>query len=73
MILDQLLKTAQEIESAVKKVEGAADVKVEQTSGLPTLSIIPDRKRLDLYGLNIADVQDVVQVAMGGREAGQVF
>jgi cobalt-zinc-cadmium resistance protein CzcA len=71
--LDQLLKTAQEIESAVKKVDGAADVKVEQTSGLPTLSIIPDRKRLDLYGLNIADVQDVVQVAMGGREAGQVF
>lgn len=71
--LDQLLKTAQEIEAAVKKVEGAADVKVEQTSGLPTLSIIPDRKRLDLYGLNIADVQDVVQVAMGGREAGQVF
>jgi cobalt-zinc-cadmium resistance protein CzcA len=54
-------------------VDGAADVKVEQTSGLPTLSIIPDRKRLDLYGLNIADVQDVVQVAMGGREAGQVF
>jgi cobalt-zinc-cadmium resistance protein CzcA len=71
--LDQLLKTAQEIEAAVKKVDGAADVKVEQTSGLPTLSIIPDRKRLDLYGLNIADVQDVVQVAMGGREAGQVF
>jgi cobalt-zinc-cadmium resistance protein CzcA len=71
--LDQLLKTAQEIEAAVKKVEGAADVKVEQTSGLPTLSIIPDRKRLDLYGLNISDVQDVVQVAMGGREAGQVF
>lgn len=71
--LDKLLKTAQDIESAVKKVEGASDVKVEQTSGLPTLSIIPDRKRLDLYGLNIADVQDVVQIAMGGREAGQVF
>ena len=71
--LDQLLKTAQEIESIVKTIEGAADVKVEQTSGLPTLSIIPDRKRLDLYGLNIADVQDVVQIAMGGREAGQVF
>ena len=71
--LDQLLKTAQNIESAVKKVEGASDVKVEQTSGLPTLSIMPDRKRLDLYGLNIADVQDVVQIAMGGREAGQVF
>ncbi len=71
--LGQLLKTAQDIETALKKVEGAADVKVEQTSGLPTLSIIPDRKRLDLYGLNIADVQDVVQIAMGGREAGQIF
>lgn len=71
--LDQLLKTAQEIEAVVKKIEGAADVKVEQTTGLPTLSIIPDRKRLDLYGLNIADVQDVVQIAMGGREAGQMF
>jgi len=71
--LEILLKTAQEIEAAVKKVDGAADVRMEQTSGLPTLSILPDRKRLDLYGLNIADVQDVVQVAMGGREAGKVF
>lgn len=71
--LEVLLKTAQEIEAAVKKVDGAADVRMEQADGLPTLSILPDRKRLDLYGLNIADVQDVVQVAMGGREAGKVF
>ncbi len=71
--LEVLLKTAQKIEAAVKKVDGAADVRMEQASGLPTLSIIPDRKRLDLYGLNIADVQNVVQVAMGGREAGKVF
>ena len=59
--LSQLLETAQEIESVVKTVEGAADVRMEQADGLPTLSIIPDRKRLDLYGLNISDVQDVVQ------------
>jgi len=71
--LEQLLKTAQEIEAVLKKVEGSADVSMEQASGLPTLSIIPDRKRLDLYGLNISDVQDVVQVAMGGRLAGQIF
>jgi len=71
--LEQLLKTAQEIEAIVKKVEGSADVSMEQASGLPTLSIIPDRERLDLYGLNISDVQDVVQVAMGGRLAGQIF
>lgn len=71
--LGQLLKTAQEIESVVKNIDGAADVRTEQASGLPTLSILPDRKRLALYGLNIANVQDVVQMAMGGREAGQVF
>jgi len=71
--LGQLLQTAQEIESVLKTVNGAADVRTEQADGLPTLSIIPNRKRLDLYGLNISDVQDVVQVAMGGREAGQVF
>lgn len=71
--LEQLLKTAQEIEAVVKKVDGSADVSMEQASGLPTLSIIPDRERLDLYGLNISDVQDVVQVAMGGRLAGKVF
>lgn len=71
--LSQLLKTAQDIEAVVKNVNGAADVRTEQADGLPTLSIIPDRKRLDLYGLNIADVQDVVQIAVGGRQAGQVF
>ena len=71
--LDQLLKSAKDIETVVKTIEGAADVRTEQTSGLPVLSIIPDRARLDLYGLNIADVQEIVQTAMGGREAGQVF
>ncbi len=71
--LDQLLKSAQDVETIVKGVEGAADVKTEQTSGLPVLSITPNRKKLDLYGLNIADVQDVIGTAMGGQEAGQLF
>ncbi|MBV1900299.1 MAG: CusA/CzcA family heavy metal efflux RND transporter, partial [Kordiimonadaceae bacterium] len=71
--LDQLLKSAQDIEVIVKTVPGAADVRTEQTSGLPVLSIVPDRRKLDLYGLNIADVQEIIETAMGGREAGQVF
>ncbi len=71
--LDQLLKSAQDVEAIVKNVEGSADVKTEQTSGLPVLSITPNRKKLDLYGLNIADVQDVIGTAMGGQEAGQLF
>ena len=71
--LDQLLKSAQDIEAIVKTISGAADVRTEQTSGLPVLSIVPDRRKLDLYGLNVADVQEIVETAMGGREAGQVF
>lgn len=71
--LEQLLIAAQDVETIVKTVEGAADVRTEQTSGLPVLSIIPNRHRLDLYGLNIADVQEIVETAMGGREAGQIF
>ena len=71
--LDQLVKSANDILEVVQTIEGSADAKVEQVTGLPVLSIVPDRKRMDLYGLNIADVQEIVQTAMGGREAGTVF
>ncbi|MAF30574.1 MAG: CusA/CzcA family heavy metal efflux RND transporter, partial [Magnetococcales bacterium] len=71
--MDQLLASAQEIEKVLRSVSGAADVKVEQVTGLPTLSVVPDRKRLERYGLNVADVQEVVEVAMGGREAGVLY
>ena len=71
--LDQLLASGEKIAGILRTVEGSADVKVEQVTGLPVLSILPDRAALDRYGLNIADVQEVVQVAMGGKEAGQLF
>tara|TARA_R110002049_G_C9175296_1_gene562510 strand:+ start:5548 stop:8700 length:3153 start_codon:yes stop_codon:yes gene_type:complete len=71
--LDTLVETAESIAAVVKTVPGAADVNVEQVTGLPVLSIVPNRMLLDRYGLSIADVQDVVEVAMGGREAGQLF
>ncbi|MGH1536613.1 MAG: efflux RND transporter permease subunit [Gammaproteobacteria bacterium] len=71
--LDTLVDSANTIAAAIKNVSGAADVNVEQVTGLPILSIVPKRNLLDRYGLSIADVQDVVEVAMGGREAGQLF
>ena len=71
--LDQLVSSANDILEVVQNIDGAAGAKVEQVTGLPVLSIVPDRKRMDLYGLNIADVQEIVQTAMGGREAGTVF
>ncbi len=68
-----MLQTANAIAAVLNKVPGAADVKTEQADGLPMLTILPNRKALERYGLNVADVQDVIETAMGGKEAGQVF
>lgn len=57
----------------MRTVPGAADVKLEQTTGLPLLSITPDRRALAGYGLNPGDVQDTLATAVGGEVAGQLF
>jgi cobalt-zinc-cadmium resistance protein CzcA len=71
--LAQLLELGEQIERVLGGVEGAADVGTEQISGLPLLSITPDRQRLARYGVAIADVQRVVRTALGGERAGQLF
>jgi heavy metal efflux system protein len=55
------------------KVPGAADVKVEQTSGQPVLEVKIDREAIARYGINVADVQLVVQTAIAGTEATRVL
>lgn len=69
----QMEKTAMEISKVLQSTEGAADVKIEQTSGLPFLEIQLKKDAIALYGLNVSDVLDVIQIAIGGREAGLVF
>ncbi|WP_129774561.1 efflux RND transporter permease subunit [Peristeroidobacter soli] len=71
--LDQLLKSGNAIARVLNGIEGAEGVKVEQVAGLPVLSIEPNRAALYRYGLNVADVQDVLSAATGGEEAGQIF
>ena len=71
--LATLLATGEDIEAVLKEIPGAADVKVEQITGLPLLTVNIDRPALQRYGLNLADVQEVVAIALGGAEAGQVF
>jgi heavy metal efflux system protein len=66
-------KTAASVLATLQSVPGVADAKVEQTEGLPVMTVEPDRAALARYGLNVSDVQEVVAVAMGGREAGLVF
>lgn len=71
--LDQLVRSAEEIEAVMAKVPGATDVKAEQLTGLPLLTVEPDRDALANYGLNPGDLQDAVATAIGGTKAGQLF
>jgi cobalt-zinc-cadmium resistance protein CzcA len=68
-----LNSTAESIASVLGGVSGAQDVKVEQTTGLPMLTVNIDREKTARYGLNVADVQQVVATAIGGQEAGTIF
>lgn len=71
--MDILNKTADDIAAILQDVPGASEVKVEQTTGLPLLSVNVDRDKAARFGLNIGDVQDTVAAAIGGREAGTFF
>ncbi len=66
-------ETAAAVLATLQAIPGAADAKVEQTEGLPVMTIVPDRPALARFGLNVSDVQEVIAVAIGGREAGLVF
>jgi cobalt-zinc-cadmium resistance protein CzcA len=68
-----LNKTAGEIAETLQTLKGASEVKVEQTSGLPVLTITIDRDKAARFGLNVGDVQDTIAVAVGGRQAGTMY
>ncbi|NWE18497.1 CusA/CzcA family heavy metal efflux RND transporter [Pseudomonas sp. P7548] len=68
-----LNKTAAEIAETLQTLNGASEVKVEQTSGLPVLTINIDRDKAARFGLNVGDVQDTIAVAVGGRQAGTLY
>ncbi len=70
---DVLNETAGRIAAVLEKVPGATEVKVEQTTGLPMLSVNIDRAKATRYGLNMSDVQETVSTAVGGKQAGTFF
>jgi len=71
--LDTLLQVAGRVQAVLQGVPGAADVKTEQTSGLPMMTVKLNRAALSRYGINVADVQSLVEIAVGGKNAGYVF
>lgn len=71
--LSTLLALGRRIETIASKVPGAADVKVEQIDGLPILTVQLDRRALARLGLDVRMVQELLETAIGGHEAGRVF
>jgi cobalt-zinc-cadmium resistance protein CzcA len=71
--LTALTEAAGEVAGVLRGVEGAADVKVQQVTGFPTLDIAFDRPTIARYGLTVEEVAQSVAIALGGRPAGLVF
>ena len=71
--LDTLREKGEEIARVVAGVPGAADVKLEQTAGLPVIRVRVDRDRCARYGISVGDVLDTVEAARAGKVVGTVF
>ncbi|MFZ5737570.1 MAG: efflux RND transporter permease subunit [Pseudomonadota bacterium] len=71
--LDVLTQLAGQVQAVLQTINGAADVKTEQVAGLPVLTVKLDRKALTRFGISVANVQNLVEIAVGGKSAGLVF
>jgi cobalt-zinc-cadmium resistance protein CzcA len=71
--MDELKKTAGEIETLIQTIPGAADVQKDQITGTPQLRITIDHQAISRYGVNVKDVQEIIKTAVGGEKAGQIF
>ena len=71
--LDVLQGAAKQMQSVIQGIRGATDVKTEQVAGLPILTVKLDRRALSRYGLSVGDVQNIVEIAVGGKSVGKLF
>lgn len=71
--LETMASVAKEIERLIATIPGAADVRTEQVTGLPMLSVSPNRDKLAYYGLDIVTIQETLRIATGGETVGQIF
>lgn len=71
--LDETRTVAERIERTLKKIPGAVDVAVDQEPPLPQLQVVADRRRIAQYGLNVSDVAELIELAIGGKAVSQIF
>jgi len=66
-------RIAENVLSTLNKIPGSADLAIDQEPPLPQLQIIANRDKIAQYGLNVADVADLIEVALGGKAISQIF
>ena len=71
--LDVLHDKAEEIAALLQQIDGVKDIKVEQLAGQPYLTVDIDRQKIARFGINVADVQEIVTTAIGGKVATHVY
>jgi cobalt-zinc-cadmium resistance protein CzcA len=71
--LEELKRISEELARIVKTVPGAMDIRVERLSGQQTLTIDIDRQAIARYGINVSDVNELIETAFGGSEVGQLY
>lgn len=71
--LAQTRLVAEQVEKTLKTVPGAVDVAIDQEPPLPQLQIIANRERIAQYGLNVSDVTELIELAIGGKSVSQIF
>lgn len=71
--IEQTRHIAEKIEQTLKGVKGALDVAVDQEPPMPQLQILANREQIAQYGLNISDVTELIELAIGGKSISQIF
>ncbi|MEW5800303.1 MAG: CusA/CzcA family heavy metal efflux RND transporter [Bacteroidota bacterium] len=71
--LETLGKIGEEVFAVVQSTHGSADARVQQVEGLPQLQIVIDRNKIARYGINVADVNILIQTALAGTEVGRIY
>src|SRR3972149_9590256 len=71
--MEVLKEKAEEIARVMATVKGVADLRVEQVAGQPYLTVDIDRNKIARYGINVADIQEIIETAIGGKAATEVF
>ena len=71
--LDESRRIAEEVEKVITGIKGASDVSIVQEPPLPQLRVTVDREKVAYYGINVSDVADLIETAVGGRAVSQVF